>query len=394
MKPFIALLSLAFTTFTFGQVNNDSALSIDEIMQGDDFVGYLPTRVSWADNSKSIYFSWNPDNDTIPSTYQVDIKSRKISKSSFEALKQKSNLGEYSKNGQWMVYQKDGDLFLMNTNNYSKKQITNTIDRESNPVFSGDEKSIIYKRDSNLFQWHVSNGTVTQLTNFKTGSEKEEPKLSVKEQWLEDDQLQYFNILEKRKNETDARTYRNEQLVSNHPKPIFLEDKNLVDFDISADLNFVIYSLSIPQKHKNTNVPSYVTESGYTENLSARPKVGVTPNSYESWILNIKTGETYQIKTNELSGIKDKPKYLKEYAENSSEYKDTFDDPRGVEIGRPVFSGNGKALVNITSQDNKDRWIILVNLEDGSLKQIDKQHDDAWIGGPGVGWFSRAEMGG
>lgn len=393
MKQLIALLCLAFTTFTFGQVNNDSALSIDEIMQGDDFVGYLPTSVSWADNSKAIYFNWNPDNDTIPSTYQVDIKSKKVSKSSLEDLKQKSNLGEYSKNGQWMVYQKDGDLFLMNTSNYSKKQITNTIVRESNPMFSGDEKSIVYKRDNNLFQWDIIDGSITQLTNFKAGSEKEEPKLSAKDQWLEDDQLQYFNILEKRKNETDARNYRNEQLVSNHPKPIFLEDKNLVDFDISSDLNFVIYSLSIPQKHKNTNVPSYVTESGYTENLNARPKVGNTPNSYESWILNIKTGETYQIKTDELNGIKDKPKFLKEYAENPSEYKDTFDAPRGVEIDSPVFSGNGKTLVNITSQDNKDRWIMLVNLEDGSLKEIDKQHDDAWIGGPGVGWFSRAEMG-
>ena len=172
MKPFIALLCLAFTTFTFGQVNNDSALSIDEIMQGDDFVGYLPTGVSWADNNKSIYFNWNPDNDTIPSTYQVDVKSKKISKLSIEELKQKSNLGEYSKNGQWMVYQKDGDLFLMNTSNYSKKQITNTIARESNPVFSGDEKSIVYKRDNNLFQWHIIDGTVTQLTNFKMESEK------------------------------------------------------------------------------------------------------------------------------------------------------------------------------------------------------------------------------
>jgi dipeptidyl aminopeptidase/acylaminoacyl peptidase len=140
-------------------------------------------------------------------------------------------------------------------------------------------------------------------------------------------------------------------------------------------------------------VPDFVTESGYTKDLQSRPKVGSDQYDYECWILNVKTGETYQIKTDVIEGIKDKPKYLKEYAENSSDYKDTYDEPRAVNIDSPVLSGDGKAILNMTSQDNKDRWIMLVNLADGSLKQIDRQHDDAWIGGPGIGWFSSPEMG-
>ena len=34
-----------------------------------------------------------------------------------------------------------------------------------------------------------------------------------------------------------------------------------------------------------------------------------------------------------------------------------------------------------------------LNLNTGSLKNIDRQHDDAWIGGPGVGWFAESKMG-
>ncbi|WCO01891.1 S9 family peptidase [Psychroserpens ponticola] len=390
--PSIFLL-LLITKLSFAQVQNDSKLTIDQIMQGEDFVGYLPTDVSWSDDSKDIYFSWNPNKDTIRSTYRVDIVSKKTSKLTFDDLKQKTNAGIYSKDKQWMVYQKEGDLFLMNTTNYSKKRITNTNARESNPVFSGDQKSIIYELDNNLYQWHINEGTTTQLTNFKSGKDKSEAKLNAQDQWLEDDQLQYFNILEKRKNETEAQKYRKEQTTLERPETVYLGDKNLFDLNISADLKYVIYGLYTSPKNKNTTVPDYVTESGYIKDLNARPKVGSDQYTYESWILNLKTGETYQIKTNAIEGIKDKPNYLKEYAKNPSDYKDTYDKPRAVNIDSPIFSGDGKAIVNITSQDNKDRWIMLVNLTDGSLKLIDRQHDDAWIGGPGVGWFSYPKMG-
>ena len=58
----------------------------------------------------------------------------------------------------------------------------------------------------------------------------------------------------------------------------------------------------------------------------------------------------------------------------------------------PVFSDDGKAVLNITSQDNKDRWIVLVDLPTGKLKLIDHQHDEAWIGGPQVGWFANGTI--
>jgi dipeptidyl aminopeptidase/acylaminoacyl peptidase len=136
-----------------------------------------------------------------------------------------------------------------------------------------------------------------------------------------------------------------------------------------------------------------VTQSGYTTDLNARSKVGSPQFTSETWILNLRSGKTHQIKTDSIEGIFDKPKYLKEYAENPSEYKDTYDSPREVSIDSPVFSEDGKAVVNITSNDYKDRWIMLLDLSDGSLKLIDRQHDDAWIGGPGVGWFSRPTLG-
>jgi len=331
--------------------------------------------------------------DTIRSTYAVNVKSKAIKKLSFEELKQKSNDGDYSKDYNWKVYEKGGDLFLMDLKTYTSRRITNTLARESNPQFSGDQKSIIYQVDNNVYKWDIESGSIVQLTDFKSGKEKKEPKQSKQDEWLEDDQLKLFNILEKRKNEDDAEKYRKEQTEFDRPETIYFGDKRLRIGDISPDLNYVVYHLITSPNDKGTIVPDYVTQSGYTTDLHSRSKVGSPQFTSETWILNLKSGKTYQIKTDSIEGILDKPKYLKEYAENPEEYKDTYDTPREVSIGSPIFSQDGKAVINIISEDNKDRWIMLLNLSDGSLKQIDHQHDDAWIGGPGVGWFSRPTLG-
>jgi len=393
MKQLILGLLCVATSLAFAQTNNQSQLTIDQIMQGDDFVGYLPENIDWSENNKDIYFSWNPDNDTLRSTYKVNISSKKIDKVSFEELKLKMNPSDVSNDGKWSVYDNQGDLFLRDNKTNALKRLTNTNEYESNPQFSGDQKSIIYQQSNNLYKWHLTDGTIEQLTDFKSGNERPERPLSDQDQWLEDDQLKYFNILEKRANEDKAQTNRREQARFERPESIYIGDKRLFGLDISPDMNYVVYRLFSSSTSKNTVVPDYVTESGYTTDLNTRSKVGGPQNGFETWILNLKTGEHYQIKADDIEGIKDKPSFLKDYAENPSEYQHTYENPRDVTVSNPIFSEDGKALVNVTSSDNKDRWIMLLNLADGSLKNIDRQHDDAWIGGPGVGWFAESKMG-
>lgn len=393
MRQSIVWLLCIATSLSFAQTNNQSQLTIDQIMQGENFVGYSPTRISWSDDGEHIYFNWNPDNDTIPSSYKVNVASKAISKRFFSEIKNSSDSGDYTKDHKWKVYSKNGDLYMMNMSDYTIKQLTKTEARESNPQFSGDESAIVYQLDNNLFKWHIASGITQQLTNFKSGSKRPERPESAQDEWLRDDQLKYFNILEKRKNEREARSYRNEQTRIEGLEPVYIGDKNIFRISVSPDLNYVVYHLYSSPKNKNTIVPDYVTENGYTTDLNSRSKVGSTQFTSESWILNLKTGDTYQIQTDDMEGIFEKPKYLEEYVEKDSVFNPLYDAPRKVNIGSPVFSDDSKAVVNITSQDYKDRWIMVLDLTNGDLKQIDRQHDDAWIGGPEVGWFSGGKIG-
>lgn len=178
MKQLSLILLFLVTTISFSQIQNQSQLTIDEIMKGEDFVGYLPTNIKWSDNSEDIYFSWNPNNDTIRSTYAVNINSKIINKLTFNDLKSQTNSGDYTTDYKQKVYEKEGDLFLMNTSTYNSKRITNTNARESNPQFSEDQKFIIYQQDNNVYKWSMADGTTEQLTNFKSGNKTPESKLN------------------------------------------------------------------------------------------------------------------------------------------------------------------------------------------------------------------------
>ena len=54
-------------------------------------------------------------------------------------------------------------------------------------------------------------------------------------------------------------------------------------------------------------------------------------------------------------------------------------------MNAPIYNQEGSfAVSEIRSQDNKERWLVSFNLENGTFEEIEHQHDEAWIGGPGI----------
>jgi dipeptidyl aminopeptidase/acylaminoacyl peptidase len=65
-----------------------------------------------------------------------------------------------------------------------------------------------------------------------------------------------------------------------------------------------------------------------------------------------------------------------------------------VIITGPFWSTNGKNNIVIARAiDNKDRWILSLDVATQKLNLIDRQHDDAWVGGPGTGFFGGNSIG-
>lgn len=391
----IVLTLFLIPVFLFSQqVPNRSALTIEQIMKGEEFVGYLPENPFWSEDGKTIYFSWNPDRDTLRSLYKIGLDGGKPLKVSAEEQKMLPTAnGVYNKARTRKLYVKNGDLYLLDIPTMQVTQVTNTLDNEVNPQFSGDERKIIYVLSGNVFTWDIERGVTTQLSNFKRGNKRDEPKKTANEEWLQDQQMELFGILRERKAERDLREKRSKELESKRAKEYWYGEKSMSSILTSPDLKFVTFRLTKSAPDKRTDVPNYVTESGATEDLRSRSKVGAPQDTYEFGIYNIEKDTAYIIDNKQIPGVYDKPAFLREYHKDTSAYKATYDKPRELSYSGVVYSEDGKAVINITSQDYKDRWIMLLDLPSGKLQVVDKQHDDAWIGGPGVGWFGGNNIG-
>ena len=395
------LASIIFLTgsVTYAQ-QAASPLTVSMIMRDPKWIGTSPDGVFWGTDSKTFYFKWNPDKAMADSLYTatVDNTTPQKTKPADRALLSAQADGEYSLDRTQLTYSYNGDIYLLTLKTGAIKRITNTTIYESNPQFSFSGKKIVYQQDQNLYAWDVAEGTTTQLTNFQKGSAPAADKdktadLNEQEAWLQQQQLELMQVLREAKAEKDsAKVYRRFQ-EPQKLRAIYTGDKTHENIRISPDGRFVTYRLYRgPTGVHSTYVPAFVTESGFTDELSARTKVGAAQGASETFVYDRQKDTILPVKTNNIPGITDQPDYVKDYIKPGAPAK--APKPRPVTIRGPYWSDEGThAFVDIRSDDNKDRWIMLLDGATGQLKLLNRQRDEAWIAGPGIGGNGGVNLG-
>ncbi len=393
MKRFLIILFVLSITLSDHDIFAQKfKMSIENIMRDQKWIGASPENIFWSDDGSKIYFTWNRTQAKEDSLFSYNLKNGKIHPLSIEEQKNiPSQYGSYNKNRTIKVFEKNGDIFLLELKTGKQQQVTNTNERESNPKFSLDGKKIIYTMNGNLYSWVLSSGEIDQLTDFRKGVKVQDQKepATDQEKYLKKEELKLFSVLRERIEKREESEKLSKQFMPKRPKEIYTQDKNVSGIQLSPDENFVTFRMDkMPKNPKAVVVPNYVTESGFTEEINARAKVGREQPSYEFGIYDIRKDTVYYVDTKSIPGIFDKPEYLKEYKAKTDSAKKGVkkEQPREILFSGPLYSEDGvNALLVLKSSDNKDRWIMLLDLGSGKLKNLDHQHDDEWIGGPGIG---------
>lgn len=386
MKKVLLLLLIIPSAFA----QQLAPLTVEKIMRDPKWIGVAPTNLTWSEDSKQIYFNWNPENNAGDSLYTISLTNRTPQKVSPVVRRSlPSGFGSYNKSYTKKLYEKGGDLFLLEIPTSKITQITNTVDRESNVSFSSDERKVLFVANSNLFSWEIGTGTFAQLTDFKRGPKRPDAKSSEQEKWLKTDQLAYFEVLKQRSDNQKATEKNRKADQPKRPKEIYLDDKNITSIQQSPDGKYITYVLTKNANAKSTIVPNYVTESGFTEDIPARTKVGAAQNISELFVYDLTRDTVLSVQTDEIPGITDSPEFRKDYpAKATKDSKDKKPESRAVTYSGLIWSPDGKNNVLVLrAHDNKDRWIVSLDLPSRKFKLIDRQHDEAWIGGPGTGGF-------
>jgi dipeptidyl aminopeptidase/acylaminoacyl peptidase len=367
-----------------------SPLTVEKIMRDSKWIGTSPSSPYWSYNSKELFFNWNPEKALSDSLYSISLADRtpkKITIKDKPAILAASGV-TYNVSRTAYVFSKNGDIYCTEIKSDKTLRITNTVETESDPGFSFNEAAIVYTRNENLFSWDMATGETMQLTNLEEKSSTTSSKDStIQDKWLANDRQLYFDVLRLRKEKADkGELYRKSLPKTGTLRSIALDGKSLYNLSISPDGRFVGYNLQKDVPHvKSTIVPNYITNSGFTEDIPARTKVGSPQGTSEFYIYDRKADTVFRISPDSIPGIHDLPDYLKDYPKRFEEQ--TKNPPlRTMSVRGPYWSPKGtNCVIDIFSDDNKDRWLMLLDPSTGKLKLLDRQHDNAWIGGPGIG---------
>jgi dipeptidyl aminopeptidase/acylaminoacyl peptidase len=344
-------------------------LSIRSIMRAEENVGLPPFEISWSDDSGTVYFQWQPGGlawDAGRSLYRVPSEGGEPTRlSDGEALWARPALadGDVSPDRRWRVTASDGDLYLIERSSGTLRRLTHTEDAEGQPSFTEDGSAVLFRRGRNLFRLDLSDGGLTQLTRIAPGPAPEDDEPDGQRAFLRSQQLELFQHV-RRDSVREARADSARELrESGEPDTVYLaHNERVQSLTPTRSGSHVLVRASIQaQEARQTVVPDWVTEDGYTRDLNVRAKVGDEQSRSRAGILEAASGEMTWLDVT----------------------------PEGYESEMPVRVFNvgwndagTTAFVFAVSFDDKDRWIWSFDASTGSRTLLDHLHDDAWVAGP------------
>jgi dipeptidyl aminopeptidase/acylaminoacyl peptidase len=385
-------------------------LTVDSIMRGPRLAGYPPAGVYWSQDSQRVYFRWKQADEPRlkeMSLYVVNRDGTGLRRLSEDEAKQAPPAnGELSKDKTMTVFADEGDIFIYLHANGTRRQITHTVDAETNPHFTFDQKHIYFTRQSNLYVMALDGGSLDQLTDIRIGAgatPSASPKGTDSQEYLKKEERALLDAVRERAEQREEQEKKRKEREKR--KPLNLPTgQNAVALILSPDGKYVIATVSEPGAGaKNTVVPNYVTESAYTEDITGRTKVGDTQGRTRLVIIDVETGESKNVdhgqrlpsappaqrtemNTTEQARVGTGSDRVESQAKPPAQARD-----RDVQLSQLQWSEDGKnAVLMARAADNKDRWVMLLNPATGKTTILASVHDDAWVDGPGantLGWL-------
>ena len=396
-------------------------LTVDSIMRGPRLVGYPPTGVYWSQDSQRVYFRWKQaDEPRLKETslYVVNRDGTGLRRlSDDEAKLAPPANGELSKDKTMTVFTDEGDVFIYDHVKKQRRQITRTVDAETGAHFTFDQKHIYFTRQGNLYVMALDGGSLEQLTDIRLGGAG--PALTVggggggggqrqgastdsqqrgtdSQEYLKKEERALLDAVRERAEQREEQEKKRKEREKRKPFNV-PAGQNVVNLSLSPDGKDVIATITEPATgSKNTIVPNFVTESGYTEDIPGRTKVGDAQGRTRLTIINVETGETRNIDHGQrLAATPAAQRATEQPLVSTGSGSDRVESQakapvapkdRDVQLSQLQWSEDGRnAVLSARSADNKDRWVRLLDAAMGKTKMLATVHDDAWIDGPGAG---------
>jgi dipeptidyl aminopeptidase/acylaminoacyl peptidase len=435
-------------------------LTVDSIMRGPDLVGYQPTGVYWSQDNSRVYFRWKRAGEPRlrePDLYVVGSDGAGLRKlTEDEARQAPPATGELSKDRTLTVFTDEGDVFLYDHAKGERRQLTRTVESESNAHFTRDMRGVYFTRASNLYRMPLDGGALEQLTDIRVATagagaavaggapQRSGGAAGENQEFLRKEERSLLESVRERAEQREEQEKQRRERERRRPYSV-PAGQVVTNLTLSPDGAYVVMNVGEQASGKNTIVPNYVTESGYTEDIQGRTKVGDSQGRTRIALVSVATGEVkwvepgmraevaprVQTRTEQNAtesaqrerGAETQTQSARQQSQTqgaaqtqtgaqsqqqqgqtgaqsvqpprtqaSQQQTEGAARDREVQLFQLQWSEDGtRAVMLARAADNKDRWVLSLDPSTAKTRVLARVHDDAWVGGPGsftLGWLA------
>ncbi len=348
-------------------------LSIANIMRGPEHYGREPAQVRWTADGQWIYFRWTEAEarwDAPLSWFRVrptaGAAPERLDDAHADSIAPYLASGPLTRDRRTRAVAANGDLWLIDTRRGSARRLTETVASESDPRFSVDERHLLFMRENNAYALELSSGSIRQLTDVRTGTApRDSARAAGQRGALVQDQLDLLQVIRDGARRDSITRASRDSAASRRLRPLFAPaGERVASVSVSPNMRHaIVTTMAAGTGARATDVPNYVTASGFTEDIPSRSKVGDTQSRMRAWRLDLQTGALSAVAT--IGG-------------------DTAASAASVQIVEWREDGD-MALLFSTTSDFKSRYIVSVPAAAGASFVTDALRDSAWVNGPCFG---------
>ena len=370
MKTALVAIGAALTIVALPLRAQGFDLTVENIMRGPELVGIAPTALrgggffgggggfSWSPDSKYVYFRWKqPGVDTGAVVYRVAARGGRPERlDGVDADTILAGGAVWSPDRKQAIFAVGGDLVLWTTR--GSRYLTKGAGRESSPSWSADGRTVYYQRDGNVFALDLANPELRQLTDIRRGSApKDAKKTSDQRKFAQAQEERLFEFIREGEFKKQPWGRSPAEPDSTKPQPFYPgENKSVQRMRVTPDGQFVLMTISERARNsKRITMPVWINGEGYVTTYTGRTKVGDEQGKSRAAILEVATGK--------VTFVGD----------------DIGEGDRSIN-GIAVSRNSRHALVRITSDDDENRWLAVVDFPSLETRVVDERHDSAWIG--------------
>ena len=350
--------------------------SIRNIMRGPELYGRHPQDVRWSADSRWIYFTWVEPGANWRETpkrfrvrAQAGAKPERLSAAQYDSVGSLTAIGDLSSDRRYQAVEYDGDLYITDMQRGTTRRLTRTTARESRPQFSSDGTRVYFIRDNNVYSIDLDDGFLQQLTDLRAGPEPADSARPVGQRGrIEQQQRDLFEVIRDRvRADSIAKAERLEREARGLKTFYTQRGEELTNVSPSTDAGAILITTRTrAQGTRGNEVPQFVTESGYTEQIRGRTNVGDVQDKGRVGLVNTRTGN--------LTWLKAFP------TDTANGFVQTLG-----------WSPDGqRGAFYAYTADNKVRVLQVVD-QAGKITTLETLRDTAWVGGPCsfgcAGWY-------